>query len=85
MVVSLREMFRAVFHYWDEHISGDGAWWILALDAVLLIPLMFAVFFYPVAVLIGVGAVLVLTAAAIGLRRAVYARHHPHREVTHRP
>ena len=78
MVVSLREMFRGMFHYWDEHISADGAWWILALDAVLLIPLMFAVFFYPRGVLIAVGLALLLTLGALGLRRAVYSRHHRH-------
>jgi hypothetical protein len=70
-------MLQGLFHFWDEHISKDGAWWILALDAVLLIPLIFAIFFYPMVVLIGVGTALALTAAAVALRRAIHVRH-PH-------
>jgi uncharacterized membrane protein YdjX (TVP38/TMEM64 family) len=77
MLVGLREMFQGLFHFWDEHISADGAWWILALDSVLLIPLIFAVFFFPVAVLILVGAAALLTLAIIALRRAIHVRH-PH-------
>lgn len=70
MLVGLRGMVQGIFHFWDEHISADGAWWILALDSVLLIPLIFAVFFYPMAVLILVGAAAVLTLGVIALRRA---------------
>lgn len=77
MLFGLREVFGAMFRFWDDHISADGAWWILALDSVLLIPLIFAVFFYPMEVLIGVGAVLMLIIAVLMLRRAIHVRQ-PH-------
>ncbi|MBI3049578.1 MAG: hypothetical protein HYY76_14835 [Acidobacteria bacterium] len=77
MLVGIRDVYQGLFHFWDEHISADGAWWILALDGVLLIPLIFAVFFYPMVVLIGVGAAVMLTLGAVALRRAIHIRH-PH-------
>ena len=40
-------MIRALLDYMGEHVSGDGAWWILGLNSILLIPGIFAVFFYP--------------------------------------
>ena len=70
-VLSLREMLHGLFHYWDEHISKDGAWWILALDSVLFIPLIFAVFFFPMAVLGILAAAAALTLGVIGLRRII--------------
>lgn len=76
-VLTLREMLHGLFVFWDEHISKDGAWWILALDSVLFIPLIFAAFFFPMAVLGIVGGAVGLTLGAIGLRRAFHARH-PH-------
>lgn len=76
-VLGLGEMLHGLFQFWDEHISKDGAWWILALDSVLLIPLMFAVFFYPMAVVAIVAGAAALTLGAIGLRRVFHARH-PH-------
>jgi len=69
-------MIRALLHSADDLISSDGAWWILALDSILLIPLVFAVFFYPMVVLIGVSAAVVLTIAAVVLMRVVHARQH---------
>jgi hypothetical protein len=79
MVIGFGHMFAAMFHYWDEHISRDGAWWILALDAVLLIPLVFAAFFYPMAVGITVAVVLLLGLTLMALRRAVYHHGYRHR------
>ena len=76
-VLSLREMLHGLFVFWDEHISKDGAWWILALDSVFFIPLIFAAFFFPMAVLGIVGGMVALTLGAMGLRRAFHARH-PH-------
>jgi hypothetical protein len=71
-------MFRALLHSADDLFNSDGAWWILALDGILLIPLIFAVFFYPVMVLGGVAAAAVLTVALLGLMRVIQARrHHP--------
>ncbi|OFW05929.1 MAG: hypothetical protein A3I61_06530 [Acidobacteria bacterium RIFCSPLOWO2_02_FULL_68_18] len=73
-VLSLREMLHGLFHFWDEHISKDGAWWILALDSVLFIPLIVAVFFFPMAVLMILGGAAALTVGAVGLRRIFHAR-----------
>ncbi len=74
-VLSIREMLNGIFHFWDDHISGDGAWWILALDAVFFIPAIFAMFFYPVEVLTGLVVVAALTLGVIALRRAIHVRH----------
>jgi hypothetical protein len=70
-VLSLREMLHGLFQFWDEHVSKDGAWSILALDAVLCIPLIFAVFFYPMIVVGIVAGAAVLTAGVVALRRLV--------------
>jgi hypothetical protein len=71
-------MLRALLHSADDLFNSDGAWWILALDGILLIPLIFAVFFYPVMVLGGVAAAAVLTVALLFLMRIIQARrHHP--------
>jgi len=77
-VLGLGKMLRGLFHFWDEHISKDGAWWILALDSMLLIPLIFAVFFYPMGVLAILGGAALLTLGFMGLRRLVHVRRHPH-------
>lgn len=69
-------MIRALLHSADDLIHFDGVWSILALDGLLLIPLVLAVFFYPVPVLIGVGAAVVLTIAALALMHAVHAHQH---------
>jgi hypothetical protein len=74
MIVTIRVTLGPVFKFWDEHISGDGAWWILMLDSVFFVPLIFAVFFWPKAVLIGIVVTAVLTFGAIGLRRVVHPR-----------
>ncbi|MBI2828199.1 MAG: hypothetical protein HYX77_02860 [Acidobacteria bacterium] len=71
-------MIGALLHSLDDLVSSDGAWWILALDGILLIPLIFAVFFFPMAVLIGVGAAVGLTIAVVALMRVVCAHQHPH-------
>jgi len=70
-------MIRAVLHSADHLFNSDGAWWILALDGILLIPLMFAVFFYPVAVLASVGAAAVLTVGLLVCLRAVHRHRRP--------
>jgi hypothetical protein len=71
-------MIRALLHSMDDLVSSDGALWILALDSILLIPLVFAVFFYPMVVLIGVGAAAVLTIAALAVMRAIHTYRHRH-------
>ena len=70
-------MTRALLHSVGQFFSSDGAWWILALDGILLIPLVFTMFFFPVAVLIGSGAVAVLTVMDVALMRAIHAHQHP--------
>ena len=68
-------MIRAMFEHIHNVINSDGALWILGLDGILLIPLIFAVFFYPYAVLISVGAVLVVSFALMMLVRYIQTRH----------
>ena len=70
-------MLHELLHSADDLFNTDGAWWILALDSILLIPLIFAVFFYPVAVLVVVGAAFLVTVGAVVLMRVLRARHHP--------
>ena len=71
-------MLHALLHSCDDLYNTNGACWILALDAILLIPLVFAVFFYPMAVLASVAIVAVLTLVAFAVVRAVHARRHRH-------
>ena len=71
-------MIRALLHSADDLFNSDGAWWILALDSILLIPLIFAMFFYPVMVLGGVAAAAVLTFVVLILMRRIQTAHrHP--------
>jgi hypothetical protein len=77
MILGVHNMVDAVAHYWNDHLTSDGALWILGLDAILLIPLMFAVFFYPVPVAIGVGAALLLAAVYYVLLRALQGHRTP--------
>ena len=68
-------MFRALLRYADDHLSSDGAMWILALDGILLIPAIFAVFFYPMAVAIGVGTAMIVTICILAFMRVMQKRH----------
>ena len=71
--LGLHDMTDAVRHYFSDHVSGDGGGSILLLDGILLIPLIFAVFFYPVAML-GAGAVVILALVAfMALSRVLHA------------
>ena len=69
-------MIRALLHSADNLINSDGAFWILALDGILLIPLIFAVFFFPLQVLLGVGFAALLTIVALVIVRAVHTHRH---------
>jgi hypothetical protein len=62
--------------YWNEMVSYDGGMSLLMMDGLLLIPLIFAAFFYPIQVLVGVGAVLVLVIAVYECV-AWWRKHHP--------
>jgi hypothetical protein len=46
---------------WDERVSYEGGLSLLWMDGLLLIPLMMAGFFYPVAALATAGALLLVT------------------------
>ena len=63
MILGLHNMVESVEHYWQDHVSADGGLAIVGLDGILLIPVIFAVFFYPMATLIAVGTVLLLMLA----------------------
>lgn len=69
-------MIRALMHYAERFVEATGGWSILALDGLLLIPLVFAAFFFPVAILIGLGAAIVVTGATLAVIRAVQTHHH---------
>jgi hypothetical protein len=54
---------RALFHhhfFLDGLVNNDGGMWLVLTNALLLVPLMMAAFFYPVPVLIGTGSVLLV-------------------------
>jgi hypothetical protein len=63
-------------------VSYDGGMSLLMIDGLLLIPLIFAAFFYPLQVLAGVGAVLVLTIAAYECV-ALWRKRHPQAPTPH--
>ena len=71
-------MIRALLHSADRFIESGGGYYILALDGILLIPLVFSVFFFPVEILIGVGVAAVLTLGTLAVIRLVHAHHHRH-------
>jgi hypothetical protein len=53
-----------LLRYRDEFVSFEGGLWLLAIDALLLIPLVFAAFFYPREALLTAGVLLIVTFAA---------------------
>ena len=59
-----------------EAVEALGGLWLNALR-MTVIPLIFAVFFYPVAVAVGVGSAVLLTVAFVALVRAAQ-RHRVH-------
>jgi hypothetical protein len=75
-------VFTLLRRYWNEMVSYDGGMSLLLMDGLLLVPLIMAAFFYPIQVLIGVGAVLVLTIAAYECV-ALWRKHHPHSHAPH--
>jgi hypothetical protein len=71
-------LLHALLHSCDNLFNADGAGWILVLDAILLIPVLFAAFFYPLAALAGLAAIAVATIVPLVIMRMVQARrHHP--------
>jgi hypothetical protein len=71
-------MFRALLHSAERFVESGGGWEILALDGILLIPLLFAGFFFPVPFLIGIVIAAAVGAGTFGVLRMVHAHHHPH-------
>ena len=69
-------MLALLRRYWNELVSYDGGLSLVMLDGLLLIPLVFAAFFYPVEVLTVVGIV-----AVVGLAGyegyVVWRKRHP--------
>lgn len=75
-------MFSLLRRYWKELVSYDGGMSLLMMDALLLVPLIMAAFFYPFEVLIGVGialAVALVIYEGVALWRKRWQRTHtPH-------
>jgi len=65
MIVGMHDMLDGLSRYWRERVSAEGALWIVMMDGLFLIPLIFAVFFYPRPVMLAIGGVLLLTAVLI--------------------
>lgn len=61
MVLGMHDMFDCCRDYLTSRFSSEGALWILMMDALFLIPVVFAAFFYPWEMLIAVGVALVAT------------------------
>jgi hypothetical protein len=73
-------VFTLLRRYWNDLVSYDGGMSLLMMDALLLVPLIMAAFFYPFEVLLGVGALLLLTIAAYeGV--ALWRKYHPQHRV----
>lgn len=70
-------MLSLLRRYWNELVSYDGGMSLVMLDGLLLIPLVFAAFFYPVEVLsfVGIAAAVVL-AGYEGY--VIWRKRHPH-------
>ena len=73
-------MFRALVQFVSRFVDYKGDWSILALDALLLVPLGFALFFFPVAILLGLLAAGLIGVVAYAAERAWHAQdpHGPH-------
>ena len=71
-------MFRALLQTVGRFVESGGGWYILALDGILLIPLVFAGFFFPVPFLIGLGIVAALAIGTLLVVRLVHASRHRH-------
>jgi hypothetical protein len=61
--------------YWNEMVSYEGGMALLLMDGLLLVPLIMAAFFYPVEVLMGLGALLLVTLIAYEGYRLWRKRH----------
>lgn len=71
-------MIRALLQFIDRFVEYAGGWSILALDGILLIPLFFAIFFLPFAILVALGVVVVVAAGTLAVMHAVHVHHRRH-------
>jgi len=71
-------MLKLLRRYWDENVSYEGDLAsLLMMNGLLLVPLVFAAFFYPFQVLILVGVLLVVSFAVYeGVY--IWRKRHPH-------
>jgi hypothetical protein len=60
---------------WKELTSMVDPFSIMAMEGLLLVPLLMAALFYPVEVLVGTGVVLLIIVAMFEV--VLYVRHHP--------
>jgi hypothetical protein len=65
-------MTDAVAHYFQDHVTPDRDNSLLLLDSILLIPLIFAVFFYPVEILVSLAVVAAIGVGLVALSRALH-------------
>ncbi len=72
MILGFHDMAEALEGYWRANISSDGGLALVGLNGILLIPIIFAMFFYPVAMLIGIGVALAL--AVVGYEVIRFSR-----------
>ena len=81
MIVGLHNFVDAFGRYKEEVLSSDGGLAILAMDALLLIPLFMAAFFYPIVALELLLAIGVLSIIGMFLVRKHHRGelHLPHR------
>lgn len=81
MIVGLHNIVDAFGRYKEEVVSSEGGLAILAMDALLLIPLCMAAFFYPIIALEALLAIGVLSMVGIVLIRKYHRGeiHLPHR------
>jgi hypothetical protein len=83
MIVGVHNFVDALGRFRDETLSSDGGLWIVAMDGLLLIPLIMAAFFYPVIALSSIAAVAVISVLGMVLVR-MYHRNQMHRPERHR-
>jgi polyisoprenoid-binding protein YceI len=77
VVVGVRDFLNAFLHYTEAVTSGEGGLWLVTLNALLLLPIAMAAFFFPLPTLIGAGVALLASLTALVGARALHRRHVP--------
>ena len=70
MIVGVHDFVDALGRFKDETVSTDGGLSLIAMDGLLLIPLIMAAFFYPVIALGTAAALVAVSFAGMMLMRA---------------